>query len=93
MTAFRLRRWSDSFVIPSLQTLQDVLALALRGEDPTVVDAMLRKRGDYRPHERFGVDLAARPPPRLCAATCHPALPRERPPWLRCKVCAFARSP
>jgi hypothetical protein len=30
------------------------------GADPFVVDAMLRARGDYRPHAAFGVDLAVR---------------------------------
>ena len=43
-----------------MQTLEDVLLLAMKGEDPFVVDALLRKRGDYRPHTQFGVDLAAR---------------------------------
>jgi|Laugresbdmm110sd_1035091.scaffolds.fasta_scaffold78429_1 hypothetical protein len=41
-----------------MQTLEDVLLLAMKGEDPLVVEAMLRKRGDYRPHAAFGVDLA-----------------------------------
>ena len=45
-----------------MQTLEDVLLLAMKGEDPFVIDAMLRKRGDYRPHQQFGVDLAARAP-------------------------------
>ena len=47
-------------MIPSMQTLEDVLLLAMKGEDPFVVDALLRKRGDYRPHAHFGVDLAVR---------------------------------
>jgi len=55
-----LRRWSESYVVPSMQTLEDVLLLAMKGADPFVVDAMLRKRGDYRPHQQFGVDLAVR---------------------------------
>ena len=46
--------------MPSMQTLEDVLLLAMKGADPFVIDAMLRKRGDYRPHQQFGVDLAAR---------------------------------
>jgi hypothetical protein len=45
-----------------MQTLEDVLLLAMKGEDPFVIDAMLRKRGDYRPHQQFGVDLAVRAP-------------------------------
>ena len=74
-------RWASTFAIPSLQTLDDVLALALGGADPQVVDAMLRKRGDYRPHARFGVDLAVR-----VRATGVPSRPfraetsRARPP-------------
>ena len=43
-----------------MQTLEDVLLLAMKGADPFVIDAMLRKRGDYRPHQQFGVDLAVR---------------------------------
>lgn len=50
-----------------MQTLEDVLLLAMKGEDPFVVDALLRKRGDYRPHTQFGVNLAARALP-ACAA-------------------------
>ena len=46
--------------MPSMQTLEDVLLLAMKGADPFVIDAMLRKRGDYRPHQQFGVDLAVR---------------------------------
>jgi hypothetical protein len=34
--------------------------MPLLGADPFVVDAMLRARGDYRPHAAFGVDLAVR---------------------------------
>ena len=49
-----------------MQTLEDVLLLAMKGEDPFVIDAMLRKRGDYRPHQQFGVDLAARAPAGAC---------------------------
>ncbi len=41
-----------------MQTLEDVLLLAMKGEDPFKIDALLRKRGDYRPHAAFGVDLA-----------------------------------
>lgn len=46
--------------MPPLQTLDDVLALALRGADPGQVEAMLRRRGDYRPHAQFGLDLNVR---------------------------------
>ena len=54
------RSWAESYVVPSMQTLEDVLLLAMKGADPFVIDAMLRKRGDYRPHQQFGVDLAVR---------------------------------
>jgi hypothetical protein len=61
-------RWSATFTVPSLQTLDDVLSLALRGEDPARVEALLRKRGDYRPHAQFGLDLNVRRPGRGRAA-------------------------
>ena len=44
--------WSSSFQIPPMQTLEDVLLLAMKGEDPFVVDALLRKRGDNRHYRR-----------------------------------------
>jgi len=40
-----------------MQSLNDVLKLAMSGADPSEIDAMLRKRGDYRPHQDFGVNL------------------------------------
>jgi hypothetical protein len=61
LARFKPPRWAESYVVPSMQTLEDVLLLAMKGADPFVVDAMLRKRGDYRPHQQFGVDLAVRP--------------------------------
>jgi hypothetical protein len=54
-----------------MQTLEDVLRLAIQGEDPVVVDALLRKRGDYRPHAQFGVNLAV----RACAQALEDAMP------------------
>mmetsp|Transcript_9162 Transcript_9162/g.15727 ORF Transcript_9162/g.15727 Transcript_9162/m.15727 type:complete len:353 (-) Transcript_9162:58-1116(-) len=51
---FDYARWSRNFVIPSLQTIGDVLELAMRGED---VEGLLRARGDYRPHLEFGINL------------------------------------
>lgn len=60
-----------------------MLALALGGADPQVVDAMLRKRGDYRPHARFGVDLAVRArlgeSPRVLSAPPLTLAPRQVP--------------
>lgn len=55
---FDYERWSNAFVIPPLQTLADVMELALKGKDPDEIDAMLRARGDYRPHRDFGVNLS-----------------------------------
>ena len=55
---FDYERWSNAFVIPPLQTLADVLELAMKGKDPEEIEAMLRARGDYRPHRDFGVNLA-----------------------------------
>jgi len=54
---FDQKRWAASYSIPPLQRLDDVLALALSGADPFEIDAMLRARGEYRPHVNFGVDV------------------------------------
>ena len=35
-----------------------VLLLALSGADPYDVEELLRKRGEYRPHRDFGVNLS-----------------------------------
>lgn len=40
-----------------MQSLEDVLLLAMKGADPFVIDSMLRARGDYRPHQEFGINL------------------------------------
>jgi hypothetical protein len=40
-----------------MQTLEDVLTIALSGRDPFEIEAMLRARGDFRPHGNFGVDV------------------------------------
>ncbi|KAK3265053.1 hypothetical protein CYMTET_26236, partial [Cymbomonas tetramitiformis] len=52
---FDYDRWSQSFEIPPLQTLGDVLELAMKGED---VEGVLRARGEYRPHKEFGINLS-----------------------------------
>jgi hypothetical protein len=54
---FDFARWSAAFTIPPMQSLEDVLLLALRGAHPDEIEAMLRARGDYRPHAQFGIDL------------------------------------
>jgi len=54
---FDYERWRRTYEIPPLQSLEDVLKLALSGADPFEIDAMLRTRGEYRPHVNFGVDV------------------------------------
>ena len=54
---FDYQRWAKSYSIPPMQSLDDVLKMALSGRDPFEIEAMLRARGDYRPHSNFGVDL------------------------------------
>jgi tetratricopeptide (TPR) repeat protein len=54
---FDYERWRRTYEIPPLQSLDDVLKLALSGADPFEIDAMLRARGEYRPHVNFGVDV------------------------------------
>ena len=54
---FDYQRWAKSYEIPPMQGLEDVLKMALSGRDPFEIEAMLRARGDYRPHTQFGVDL------------------------------------
>jgi len=55
---FDYKRWSESFTIPPMQSLEDVLVMALKGADPYQVEMLLKKRGDYRPHQDFGVNLS-----------------------------------
>lgn len=55
---FDFERWARNFTIPPMQSLEDVLLLALRGADPDEIEAMLRKRGDFRPHAEFGINLS-----------------------------------
>lgn len=55
---FDYARWAATYVVPPMQGLEEVLAFALGGADPGAVEALLRKRGDFRPHAAFGVDLA-----------------------------------
>ena len=54
---FDYARWAKTYTIPAMQTLDDVLKMALSGRDPFEIEAMLRARGDYRPHGNFGVDV------------------------------------
>ena len=54
---FDYQRWARSYEIPPMQTLEDVLKMALSGRDPFEIEAVLRARGDYRPNARFGVDV------------------------------------
>jgi len=55
---FDYQRWAESFVIPPMQTLEDVLMMALKGADPYQIEILMRKRGDYRPHQEFGINLS-----------------------------------
>ena len=55
---FDYKRWQQSFTIPPMQSLDEVLLLALSGADPYDVEQLLRKRGEYRPHRDFGVNLS-----------------------------------
>lgn len=55
---FDYQRWAESFVIPPMQSLEDVLMMALKGADPYQIELLLKKRGDYRPHQEFGINLS-----------------------------------
>ena len=55
---FDYKRWAENFVIPPMQTLEDVLMMALKGADPYQIELLLKKRGDYRPHQDFGINLS-----------------------------------
>ena len=54
---FDYERWAQSYTIPVLQTLDDVLKMALSGTDPFEIEAVMRARGEYRPNAQFGVDV------------------------------------
>ena len=56
--SFDYKRWKASFTVPPLQTLEEVLLLALGGAEPLDVEALLRRRGEFRPHKDFGVNLS-----------------------------------
>lgn len=56
-TNFDYARWRRTYAIPPLQSLEDVLAMALSGCDPMEIEATLRARGEFRPHAAFGVDV------------------------------------
>jgi len=55
---FDYERWAQAFTVPPLQTLEEVLMMALKGEDPMKIEIMMQKRGEYRPHQEFGINLA-----------------------------------
>ena len=55
---FDYQRWAENFQIPPMQTLEDVLVMALKGADPYQIELLLKKRGDYRPHQEFGINLS-----------------------------------
>jgi hypothetical protein len=55
---FDFQRWARSYSIPPMQGLEDVLKMALSGRDPFEIEAMLRARGDYRPHGGGCVEAA-----------------------------------
>mmetsp|Transcript_50546 Transcript_50546/g.83778 ORF Transcript_50546/g.83778 Transcript_50546/m.83778 type:complete len:433 (+) Transcript_50546:42-1340(+) len=55
---FDYDRWAEAFVIPPMQSLEDVLMMALKGADPYQIEILLKRRGDYRPHQDFGVNLS-----------------------------------
>ena len=74
----RLLDRADNFVIPPMQSLEDVLVMALKGADPYQIEMLLKKRGDYRPHQEFGINLSIpwnagprAPPPHTL--DCRPA--------------------
>ena len=73
---FDYKRWKASFTIPPMQSLDEVLMMALSGEDPYRIEELLRRRGEYRPHRDFGVNLS------MCA--CLLPTPRDsRHPYAR----------
>eukprot|EP00967_Tisochrysis_lutea_P069006 scaffold90577_cov27-Tisochrysis_lutea.AAC.4 len=55
---FDYKRWAESFVIPPMQSLEDVLMMAFKGADPYQIELLLKRRGDYRPHQDFGINLS-----------------------------------
>ena len=55
---FDYKRWAENFQIPPMQSLEDVLVMALKGADPYQIEMLLKKRGDYRPHQDFGINLS-----------------------------------
>ncbi|KAL1510433.1 hypothetical protein AB1Y20_006740 [Prymnesium parvum] len=55
---FDYKRWKQSFSVPPLQSLEEVLLMALAGEDPYKIELLMRRRGEYRPHEDFGINLS-----------------------------------
>ena len=78
---FDYKRWKDSFTIPPMQSLDEVLLMALSGEDPYRIEELLRRRGEYRPHRDFGVNLS------MCV--CLLLAPRTRHPYARPLTCGL----
>mmetsp|Transcript_7214 Transcript_7214/g.27158 ORF Transcript_7214/g.27158 Transcript_7214/m.27158 type:complete len:374 (-) Transcript_7214:57-1178(-) len=54
---FDYERWAKSYEIPPMQSLEDVLKMALSGVDPYEVENVMRMRGEWRPAPTFGVDV------------------------------------
>jgi len=58
---FNQKLWMRQFRIPPMQSIEDVLKIALTpGADMDEVERMMQIRGEYRPHERFGIDYNVR---------------------------------
>ena len=57
---FNQEKWLKTFSIPPMQSLSDVLQLALKGADPEEIERLMRARGEYRPHRNFGIDYNVR---------------------------------
>ena len=57
---FNQEKWLKTFSIPPMQSLSDVLQLALKGTDPEEIERLMRARGEYRPHRNFGIDYNVR---------------------------------
>jgi hypothetical protein len=43
---FDYKRWAENFNIPPMQSLEDVLVMALKGADPYQIEMLLKKRGN-----------------------------------------------
>ena len=54
---FDAARFVKTYVVPPMQTLEDVFVLAMNGTNTEEIEAIMRARGEYRPHRAFGVDV------------------------------------